>query len=164
MKPRKNSNDLLRLNSTSLVSGRGRRKPLRKTRQVACLAGVILCLVCWSAAQVDRAGLTGTVTDSSGRFLPQTRVTAVHNATGLRRETTSSPTGTYDIPELQVGVYTITFEHDGFKALTFIDVEQVIGQTRTLDATLRVSGGQQSMEVPASSGQLDKTSDALGAR
>ncbi len=124
---------------------------------IACIVGVILCLVCGSSAQVDRAGLNGTVTDSSGRVLPRTHVTAVHNATSLRREATSSVAGTYDIPELPVGVYTITFEHEGFKALTFVDVEQVIGRTRTLDATLRVSGGEQRVEVSASSAQLDKT-------
>ena len=163
MESRKYSYDLLRTNSTPLFSGLRRRKTLRQTRQIAYLVGVILGLVCSSPAQVDRAALNGTVTDSSGRFLPQTHVTAVHNATGLRRETTSSPTGSYDIPELQVGVYTITFEHEGFKAVTFVDVEEVIGRTRTLDATLQVSGGQQRVEVSASSGQLDKTSNALGA-
>ena len=113
--------------------------------------------------QIDRAGLNGTVTDSSGRVLPQTHITAVHNATGLRRETTSSSSGTYDIPELPVGVYTITFDHKGFKKLTFVDVQQVMGRTRTLDATLRVSGGQERVEVSASSEQMDKTSDALAS-
>ena len=113
-------------------------------------------------AQVDRAGLNGTVTDSSGRVLPKTHVTAVHNATGLRRETTSSSSGTYDIPELSVGIYTITFNHEGFKALTFVDVQQEMGRTRTLDAILRVSGGRERVEVSASSEQMDKTSDALG--
>ncbi len=70
-----------------------------------------------AVGQVDRAGLSGTVTDSSGRVLPQTHVIAVQNDTGLRRETTSSSSGTYDIPELPVGVYTITFDHPGFKTL-----------------------------------------------
>jgi hypothetical protein len=126
------------------------------------LTCVPVCFVCSSRAQVDRAGLNGTVTDASGGVVPRARVTAVQNATGLRRETTSSARGTYDIPELPVGVYAITFEHEGFKTLTFVDVEQVIGRTRTLDATLSVSGGQQRVEVSASSEQLDKTSDALG--
>ena len=125
------------------------------------LASILACFVS-SPAQVDRAGLNGTVTDASGGVLPQAHITAVQNATGLRRETTSSARGTYDIPELPVGVYTITFEHEGFKALTFVDVEQVIGRTRTLDATLSVSGGQERVEVSASSAQMDKTSDALG--
>src|ERR1700744_1078532 len=130
---------------------------------VFTLSAVLLaCFTPPGFAQVDRAGLNGTVTDSSGRVLPRTHVSAVHNATGLRRETTSSSSGTYDIPELPVGVYTITFEHEDFKSLTYVDVEQVMGRTRTLDATLRVSGGQQRVEVAASSEQMDKTSAALG--
>jgi hypothetical protein len=123
---------------------------------------VILVLVPPSRAQIDRAGLSGTVTDPSGHVLPQTHVTAVLNATGLQRQAMSSSSGTYDIPELPIGVYTITFEHEGFKALTFVDVEQVIGRTRTLDATLQVSGGQQRVEVSSSSEQFDQTSAAIG--
>jgi hypothetical protein len=120
---------------------------------------VILVLVSLSPAQVDRAALNGTVTDPSGRLLPQTHVAAVNNATGLRRETTSSGSGTYDIPELPVGVYTITFEHEGFKAVTFVDVEEVIGRTRTLDATLQVSGRAE--HVSASSALIDRNSIAV---
>src|ERR1700761_3838644 len=130
---------------------------------VFTLSAVLLaCFTPPGFAQVDRAGLNGTVTDSSGRVLPKTHVTAVHNATGLRRETTSSSSGTYDIPELPVGIYTITFHHEGFKPLTFVDVQQAMGGTRTLDAILRVSGGRERVEVSASSEQMDKTSDALG--
>jgi hypothetical protein len=133
-------------------------------RQLLWGFAVMACLAFPSAAQVDRAGLTGTVTDPAGRVLPQTHVTAVQNSTGLRRETMSSSSGTYDIPELPVGVYTVAFVHDGFKALTFVDVVQVVGRTRTLNATLPVSGGQERVEVSASSEQIDNTSDALGAR
>ena len=122
-----------------------------------------LILGAWHPApcQTDRAGLNGTVTDSSGRVLPQTHVIAVHNATGLRRETVSSSSGTYDIPELPVGVYSITFDHPGFKTLTFTDVEQVIGRTRTLDATLRVSVGEETVKVSASSELIDNASSAM---
>ena len=42
-----------------------------------------------------------------------------------------------------MGRYTITFDHPGFQTLTFLDVEQVVGRTRTLDATLQVSGGEE---------------------
>ncbi|MGA7633782.1 MAG: TonB-dependent receptor [Terriglobales bacterium] len=125
------------------------------------VGSILLMLVCLSSAQVDRAGLSGTVTDPSGRILPQTHIIAVQTATGLRRETTSSSTGTYDIPELPVGVYTINFEHDGFKALTFVDVEEVIGRTRTLDATLQVSGRDERVEVSASSALIDRNSSAV---
>src|SRR6202041_2675556 len=128
---------------------------------VAMLLGILQCLVVSSPAQVDRAGLTGTVTDASGRVLPQTHITAVQSATGLRRETTSSASGTYDIPGLPVGVYTINFAHEGFKALTFVDVEEVIGRTRTLDATLPVSGRDERVEVAGSSALIDRNTSAV---
>ena len=138
------------------------RKHFRKANRLLGLVGVIFSLVCSSPAQVDRAGLSGTVTDPSGCVLPQAHVIAVHIATGLRRETLSSGSGTYDLAELPVGVYTVTFTHDGFQPITFEDVKQTVGQTRTLDAKLPVSGGQERVDVPASSGQLNETSDALG--
>ena len=137
---------------------------LQRLSAVQLICAVLLLLPSSLHSQVDRSGLTGTVTDPSGRVLPQTHIVAMQRDSGLRRETTSSHTGTYDIPELPVGVYTITFDHDGFKALTFIDVEQVVGRTRMLNATLQVSGGEQRIEVSPSSEQLDKTSDALGVR
>ena len=66
-------------------------------------------------AQVDRSGLTGTVTDPSGRLLGQTHIVAVEDSTQLRRETVALISGRYDIPELPVGRYTITFDHPGFQ-------------------------------------------------
>jgi hypothetical protein len=133
-------------------------------RQCISIIALVLGLASGTIAQTDRAALTGTVTDSSGRALPLTQITAVQNETGLRRETISSSSGIYDIPELPVGVYTVTFSHDAFKSVTFVDVEQVIGRTRTLNTILQVSGGEQRVEVSASSEQIDNTSDALGGR
>ena len=130
--------------------------------QLLYLVGLLLGLVGASLAQVDRAGLNGTVTDSSGRVLPRAHITAVQDATGLQRETTSSSSGTYDIPELPVGAYTVTFTHNGFKTLSFVNVVQVVGQTRTLDVTLSISGGQTQVKVSPSSEQFNRTSNTLG--
>src|SRR5579871_1048489 len=135
-----------------------------KTKALLFAVSVVALFVSSAFSQVDRAGLTGTVTDISGRVLPQTHVIAVQDATGLKRETISFSTGTYDIPELPVGLYTITFTHDGFKPLSFEHVVEAINQTRTLNARLQVAGGQEQVEVSASSEQIDENSDALGAR
>ena len=124
----------------------------------------ILLIASLSYAQVDRSGLSGTVTDSSGRLLAQAHITTVQNSTHLRRETVSNSNGSYNIPELPVGVYTVTFDHPGFKTLTFVDVEQVIGRTRTLDASMQVAGGEERVHVAASSEQMDNNTDALGGR
>jgi hypothetical protein len=93
--------------------------------------------------------------------LGQTHITAVQTSTQLRRETVSFSDGRYDIPELPVGRYTITFDHRGFKPLTYVDVEQVIGRTRTLNATLQVSGSEERVEVSASSALMDHNTSAV---
>jgi hypothetical protein len=142
----------------------GIRAEFPRAAGLLCTGAVIFCLASAASAQLDRAGLSGTVTDPSGRALAQAHITAVHNDTGLRRETTSSATGTYDIPELPIGVYTVTFVHEGFKDITFENVVQGVEHTRTLNATLPVSGGEARIEVTASSEQLDQTTDALGGR
>jgi len=163
MKPHEYSDHLLRRNCIPTVfipSPRARQRCLPVT-QILCLVAMILWLAYSSLAQVDRAGLAGTVTDPSGRVLPQAHITVVENATELRRETKSSSTGTYDIPELPVGVYTITFEHEGFKSLTFVDVEEVIGRTRTLDATLQVSGRDEHLVVSSASALVDRSTSAV---
>jgi hypothetical protein len=113
------------------------------------------------AAQVDRSGLSGTVMDPSGRLLPKAHITAVENSTQLRREGVSDAVGRYEIAELPVGEYTITFDHPGFETLTFAEVEQVVGRTRTLDARLKVSGGEEHMEVSASSELMDRNTSTV---
>ena len=105
--------------------------------------GAILCVAGVSSAQVDRSGLSGTVTDSSGRLLAQAHVAVVENTSGLQREAISNSSGNYSVPQLPVGIYTVSIEHQGFKKVEFVDVQQVMGRTRTLDATLQVAGGEE---------------------
>ena len=123
--------------------------------------GTIFLIAGLGYGQVDRSGLSGTVTDPSGRVLPQAHVTVVENATGLRRESVSDSTGNYSVPELPVGVYTVTFEHQGFTRLEFVDVEQVIARTRTLNATLEVAGAEERVEVSRASALMDHDTSAV---
>jgi hypothetical protein len=139
-------------------------------RYLVCLLGALLCFAAVTClpetvrAQVDRAGMYGTVTDPSGRVLSGARVVAIKTDSGLRRETVCSAEGLYDIPELPAGVYSVSFTADGFEELTFTNLVQAAGQTRTLNATLKLSGKNEQIEVAASSEQLDETSDTFGTR
>ncbi|MFZ0746748.1 MAG: TonB-dependent receptor [Terracidiphilus sp.] len=114
-------------------------------------------------AQVDRAGLTGTVTDSSGNAIPGIHVVAYMPDTGSARETDTSRAGSYEVPELPVGSYTVTFTGNGFATLTFNQVIQTVGQTRTLDVVMRVAGATQRISVSSLAPLLDETTDTLGA-
>jgi len=137
-----------------------------ENRPARNIAGFLLVLLApaFCLAQIDRAGLSGTVTDSSGRVLPGARITALETATGLVRETVSSANGIYYIPELPVGLYRVTCSAPGFGQVVFNNLEQTVGHTRTFDFTLTVGGVKQQVNVSGQISQLDETSDALGAR
>jgi Carboxypeptidase regulatory-like domain len=113
-------------------------------------------------AQLDSSGLTGTVTDAHGRAVADAQVAVVQDGTGLRRETVSSRQGIYEITELPVGVYTVSFVQKGFETMRFEHVVQSLGRTRTLNATLKVGGTVEQVEVLASPPYLDQTADTWG--
>lgn len=132
---------------------------------------VVLCGAGWvglcggvAVAQVDRAGLNGTVRDVTGRRIPGVHVDVLSLEAGLKREAVSSASGTYDIAELPIGVYRVWCEAPGFQPVEFAKIEQTVGHTRTLDVTLKVAGVVERVDVSDVLPQLDETSAALGAR
>jgi hypothetical protein len=140
---------------------------MRKLRSLfstlVAVAATMLCFTCAlpGIAQVDRSTLTGTVMDAAGELLPGTRVTAAMPSTGLVRETVSSADGTYAIPDLPAGNYTVSFERAGFAFTSFENVVQTVAHTRTLNASLRVSGRAERLEISASSEILDRTTSTV---
>ncbi len=114
-------------------------------------------------AQVDRTAITGTVTDQQGNRVPECRVRAIERATGFQRQTLTTSQGNYELPGLPPGVYSIRFLKDGFSAFTAESVEQVVGQTRTLNARLELAHGQQQTTVTEPLVQLDKVNATVGA-
>jgi hypothetical protein len=115
-------------------------------------------------AQVDRASLNGTVTDSTGKRLPGVHITAIQTATGLHRETVSSASGAYNIPELPIGFYRITCSAPSFAQAIVENLELSVGRTRTLDITLAVGAVTQQVNVFSLTPQLDETTASLGSR
>ena len=113
--------------------------------------------------QVDRGGLAGSVRDSSGLVVPGATVLASEDATGLKRTTITSGAGTYDLPELPVGTYSVTFVLKGFQPVEFQDLVVSVEHTTTLNAVLEISGTTQRIEVGGAQ-QLDQNSDTLGTR
>jgi Carboxypeptidase regulatory-like domain len=98
-------------------------------------------------AQVDRTAITGTVTDQQGNRVPECRVRARERATGFERQTVTTSQGSYEVPGLPPGFYSIRFLKDGFSPFSADGVELVVGQTRTLNARLELAHGQQQTTV-----------------
>ena len=125
---------------------------------------VLLLAKTWCFAQIDRAGLNGTVRDATGARVPGAHVIAVQPSTGLHREGISSMSGNYDVPELPVGVCRVTCSASGFEEVVFEGVELTVGRTLTLNVGLQVGGIAQRVSVSSQTSQLDETSATLGVQ
>ena len=122
----------------------------------------LLVMTLPAVAQLDRATLNGTVTDPSGAALANAKVTAVHIASGLTR-TTAAEGGTYVMPQLPIGLYTLTIEADGFQGVKFEKVELLVGQNRTMDAELQIATTRLQVEVRDTVVALDRSSAEIGS-
>ncbi|MGB7821418.1 MAG: carboxypeptidase-like regulatory domain-containing protein, partial [Candidatus Sulfotelmatobacter sp.] len=76
------------------------------------LAFVLMAAVSLSA-QTFRGTILGTATDASGAVVAGAKVTVRNVATGLERTTETSADGSYSLPELPIGPYTVTVTQVG---------------------------------------------------
>jgi hypothetical protein len=90
-------------------------------------------------AQVDKANLTGVVTDPSGGVVPGVSVRIEAAATGFTRVAETSDSGAYNHSHVPIGEYIVTFSKAGFQPARFEKIALRVGQTRMFDATLRIS-------------------------
>ena len=127
---------------------------------------VLVCIFLMSAmlvGQTFRGTILGTVTDPSGLLVAGATV-KVHNAgTGLERTTTTTGDGSYSIPELPIGSYTVTISQPGFQTSITTNVEVNVATERRVDAQLKT--GQVTQMVEVSGGdlpQIETTSNDLG--
>jgi hypothetical protein len=114
-------------------------------------------------AQVESSSLTGTVTDQQGKRVPHATVRATQITTGLARQTETTSQGNYQLLELPAGTFSVQISKDGFSTFQVERVNQVVGQTRTLNATLNVAGTPQQASITEPLVQLDKVDATIGA-
>ena len=122
----------------------------------------VVCLTAPSWAQVDRATLSGTVSDASGAKVAGAKVSVGSVATGFTRGVRASNAGAYQIPGLPVGSYTVSVAQEGFNTAKFEAVVLAVGQSRTLDVQLTVGAVSSAIEVAANATPLDQTNAEIG--
>jgi hypothetical protein len=98
-----------RMQTQQVQSGSKLRRMARRILRDAIYLCLVMVMSLPVFAQIDRTGLSGTAKDSSGKVLPDVHINIRQEETGLERDTVTSSNGSYYIPELPIGVYTVTF-------------------------------------------------------
>src|SRR5438445_2347724 len=114
-------------------------------------------------AQTFRGTILGTVTDPSGAVVSGAKVTVRNVATGLERTTQTSADGSYSVPELPIGTYTVTITQSGFQTAVTTGVVVDVASERRVDAQLKTGQVATTVEVSGESlPQVETTTDTLG--
>jgi hypothetical protein len=123
-----------------------------------------VCLVASAAAALAQTGtgrISGLVKDASGGVAPGVTVTAVHEETGIRHETTTTQSGAYVFPSLPVGPYSITAQLSGFKRVTSTKNLLTVAADMNVNLVLEPGNLEESIEVSATGSTVQTTESSL---
>ena len=112
-----------------------------------------------SAQLATTTSLVGTVTDTTGKSIQGSRVTAVETGTLTTRTTTTNEQGYYSFEFAPVGMYSVTVEQPGFQRVTKTGIQVSINQTVRTDFSLAIGAVTQNVTVEAIATAI-KTDDA----
>jgi len=127
------------------------------------LLGFVLFAAAALSAQTFRGTILGTVTDPSGAVVSGAKVTVRNTGTGLERTAQTSADGSYSIPELPIGTYSVSVSQAGFQTSVTTDVTVDVATERRLDFALKT--GEVSTRVEVSGEflpQVETTSAEIG--
>src|SRR5713226_1404418 len=136
-------------------------------RRIPMRVRTILAFVVLAAtsllAQTFRGTVLGTVTDPSGAVVSGAKVAVRNVNTGQERTTETSADGSYSVPELPIGTYTLTITQSGFQSSVTSGVVVDVASERRVDAQLKAGQVSQTVEVSGDElSQVETTSAQLG--
>ena len=113
-------------------------------------------------AQQATALLAGTVKDSTGAVLADTKVTLKNSATNIARTVNTDKDGDFLFTLIPIGSYEVAVERPGFKMYVRKGITLEINQNARLDVELQVGAVAQVIEVTENVTQVDTVSDTIG--
>jgi outer membrane receptor protein involved in Fe transport len=121
---------------------------------------IVILLGCvslaYSQATTSFAQLNGIVYDPNGAVVAKASITLRHLGTNLFYTATTSDTGYYLIPNLPPGRYELAVTYSGFAKYTVPEIVLNVGQTATVNVTLRVTV-QESISVTGEAAAIEPT-------
>jgi carboxypeptidase family protein len=123
--------------------------------RAAALLVVLFSSLGMLLAQSSRGTIAGSVKDSTGAVVPGAKVTVTNAATGQTVDLVSNSVGEFTAADVPVGTYNIRIRNQGFREWEIQGLNVDAGVTARADAVLQVGQAQQTVEVQATSVQLN---------
>ena len=122
-----------------------------------CLVAIVLTIISAAPAFAQSAtsgDIAGVVTDPTGAVVPNAKVTVTSDATRAVHTTNTNGEGSYRLPFLAPGTYSLAVSAGGFQPATR-KLEVALGQTANGNVALQVTGTSTVLEVTTTPTQVD---------
>jgi hypothetical protein len=129
-----------------------------RTTLNACLVALVTATAAFAQAPVGT--ISGTVHDQTNAVLPGASITVRHVATGAERHVTSAEDGTFAVPSLPAGAYTVSAELSGFRNHSS-EVTVATGRVATLDLRMEIGAASEAITVAASAIHVETEAHAV---
>jgi hypothetical protein len=142
------------------------RLPVQLRRIAFALGLAIACLALFAprtASAQASAGISGTVTDTSGAVISAAHVTITNEGTSVASRTVTGGAGTYSVKGLEPGKYTVTVDASGFKKSVQKGVTVEVSTNATIDLTLNPGAANETVQVTADQIALNTTQPEIGS-
>ena len=123
---------------------------------LVCALVTLACLAASSAAAFAQGGgatssLSGIVADPSGGIIPGATVMVKNTATSTEYTAATNDQGSFTVPAIDPGAYTVTVTLTGFKTSVLNNVRVNAAVPATVRVTLELGGLAETVQVSAGS-------------
>ncbi len=126
---------------------------------VLLLMAVLLSMAPGVLAQTTSTTILGVIADSTGAVINGAKVTVTNTSTRVSREVVTSTTGDFTFPLVDVGIYDVMVDAQGFKTEIRRNVIVNINEKVRVDFAMQVGAASDRVEVTAEGATL-RTDDA----
>ena len=122
-----------------------------------------LSLVSWVSVGASVGGrIEGTVTDPTGAIVPGAAVVATHDGTGVEQRVTTTQDGSYALPVLPVGLYSIRVTVQGFQPYERTGIAVDANSALVVNVSLVAGTKTEALTVNESAVHVDTASTQMG--
>ena len=132
-----------------------------RVRLAGLTVAIALLFISGVYGQDFRGTIAGTVTDPNGAAVAGATVVVKNNDTNISKTTTTDGAGSYTVPFLAPGVYTITATGSGFKTATLEKVQVKVDDKLSLDFKMEI-GASAEVNILADTELIERGSVTTG--
>jgi hypothetical protein len=113
-------------------------------------------------AQSTQGTITGLITDADGAALSDSTVVVTNRDTGVAIRTKTNNDGRYNVPALNVGTYSVSIEHGGFRRWLQEGLNLSTSQVLEVSGKLQNGSVDQSVTVTEHGATLETSTSSIG--